>query len=553
MPKNLTVSLLSLFLSTNVLAQQGQTPPPIFKSKTELVQMPVIVTDQGQPVRGLTARDFLLLRDGAPEPIAVFEEVDAVAPLTKRDVLPPNTSQNYFSEAGDHRQDVVIVVLDFLNATEVDTSGNLRTSIKDTAKQLSDTNTPATVLLLSRDGLMRLQSFTAGPDNFLKSVERWENKEHEGPEGKKTKLERLDGNTQENYAADLLSKYAWRNNSPNPFLGREQATLTMEALEDIAQSFRGVPGRKKLIWMSPTFIPMAEPPPYGKLSDLPYDVFSKATKSELAMKHLADANIALYPVDTQGVTNPTWGEYFSPDHTPYQITSRPTSRSTNPTSDMLLPAQKTGGVYCSLSPEVCLKRDQADGNHYYLLGFYLHGDQKPGYHKVKVELNHRNASLRMRDGYYTTGDLPVKKGYEAVKEKFEREAVLDALASPLDYTAIPLRLQWNPKSSPGKKQNIELHLQSPPGGVVLDPDKQAMNLDYLAFIRPIGKTDGQSFPVTLAMQLNTQQQSELAKNGFSYRKAVSVAPGKYEVKVFLRDNVSGKTGTVSTVVEIPSS
>ncbi|MCU1286441.1 MAG: hypothetical protein JWO13_2791 [Acidobacteriales bacterium] len=67
----------------------------------------------------------------------------------------------------------------------------------------------------------------------------------------------------------------------------------------------------------------------------------------------------------------------------------------------------------------------------------------------------------------------------------------------------------------------------------------------------VGKTEGQSFPATLATNLTPVQQANLAKNGFSYRKEVPLAPGKYEAKIFLRDNISGKTGTVSTVVEIP--
>lgn len=63
---SLTATML-LGVST-VSAQQ-------FRARTDLVQLPVVVTDQdGMPVQGLTADDFEILEDGRPQAITAFYE-----------------------------------------------------------------------------------------------------------------------------------------------------------------------------------------------------------------------------------------------------------------------------------------------------------------------------------------------------------------------------------------------------------------------------------------------------------------------------------------------
>src|SRR5213075_2463530 len=50
-------------------------------SKTELVQVPVVVRRGGKHVSGLTLLDFKLQQDGKDEPIALFQEVHSAPPV----------------------------------------------------------------------------------------------------------------------------------------------------------------------------------------------------------------------------------------------------------------------------------------------------------------------------------------------------------------------------------------------------------------------------------------------------------------------------------------
>ena len=59
----------------------GQVPPgdqtPTFRARTDIIQLDVSVLDrQGQPVRGLAAGDFTVLKDGRPQPVVAFAAID---------------------------------------------------------------------------------------------------------------------------------------------------------------------------------------------------------------------------------------------------------------------------------------------------------------------------------------------------------------------------------------------------------------------------------------------------------------------------------------------
>ena len=57
-------------------AAASQSSVPQFRTRTELVQVDVVVVDsEGRPVRGLTPANFQLLDDGRPRAIETFAEV----------------------------------------------------------------------------------------------------------------------------------------------------------------------------------------------------------------------------------------------------------------------------------------------------------------------------------------------------------------------------------------------------------------------------------------------------------------------------------------------
>src|ERR1044071_6849819 len=90
----LAVAVVGSCLVATLNAQQ--TPQATFRTTTRLVVQPVTVKDRdGKPVEGLTARDFTITEDGAPQDIAFVEfqrlepePTQAPAP-TRPTVVPP--------------------------------------------------------------------------------------------------------------------------------------------------------------------------------------------------------------------------------------------------------------------------------------------------------------------------------------------------------------------------------------------------------------------------------------------------------------------------------
>ena len=272
--------------------------------------------------------------------------------------------------------------------------------------------------------------------------------------------------------------------------------------------------------------------------------------------------------------NTNYNEHFDVAAVPDRLQTKmgPTAAPVNATipsdpQSLMEVAKRTGGQTCSDIPTKCVQKIQADATHYYLLGFYLHGESRPGWHSLKVNVQQPGASTRTRQGFIV-GEKPSldksaalqsagKNGKGKKKDEPEvssaeaadKEFINAVLASPLDYTGVPLQLSWSDLPLEGKDKRIELLLTSPPTGVALDPNNR-MNLDYLAFVRKLGKTEGQTYPDTLAATLSAAQRQGLEETGFRYRHKLNLAPGRYEVRVLLRDNVANKIGTVSTVIEL---
>ncbi|MCL4524457.1 MAG: VWA domain-containing protein [Acidobacteria bacterium] len=532
----LAVILLTIAPATG---QQQEAPTSTIKRKAELVLVPAVVTQDGKPVTGLTAKDFVLLHNGQPEPVEVFEEIDAMPAKVEGVALPPRTVQNY--APAEARQDVVILFLDYLNSSWA-TRARISSFLGDMTRQFAEAHMPVSVFLLSRDGLIQIHSFASDLGNLTKAIERWQSGKTPPPE------------TLANWASPFALMEEGQSSSVLRHLdmyrdtlsdiGLRKAEMTVDAIQQISEAYRGVPGRKKLIWMSTGF-------PGGT-----WDAFQGVTSTSLrfesqledkltrAWKSLSHANISVYPIDSNGTVNPEWERKFSPENSGSAELMRPNSGQipTN-TASLLAVAEKTGGQTCTTFPTKCVEQLLSDGNHYYILGFYLRGDNKPGWHTLKLTMNQPKTVVRARSGFMVA---PV----EGKAPSIGKEEVNSALVSPLDYTFVPLRLSWSVVATQGKEVQVEFVLISPAGGIAVNPDDSRINLDYLAFVRPIGKTEGRTFPVTLTTWISPDQQKIFAMSGFRFRKQVALAPGRYEARVLLRDNVAKKMGTVSTLLDL---
>src|SRR6188768_2502634 len=93
-------------------AQQPQQPPPRFRAETNLVRVDAYATKNGVPVHDLTAADFEIYEDNAPQKIESFEHVVVDTGGSQAGRAEPSSVTAANALAADPRRRVFVIYLD---------------------------------------------------------------------------------------------------------------------------------------------------------------------------------------------------------------------------------------------------------------------------------------------------------------------------------------------------------------------------------------------------------------------------------------------------------
>src|SRR5262252_7515316 len=93
-------------------AQQDQLPLPTFRTEANYVRVDVFPTRDGAPIADLTAADFEVLEDKAPQKIEQFERVVIRAAGSAEGRPEPNTVAQSLQAIQDPRARVFVLFLD---------------------------------------------------------------------------------------------------------------------------------------------------------------------------------------------------------------------------------------------------------------------------------------------------------------------------------------------------------------------------------------------------------------------------------------------------------
>jgi VWFA-related protein len=532
-----------------------------FRSETVLVQVPVIVTDKkGAHLHNLTRDDFQISENGKLQKIAAFEEV-----ITTNDKIPPPAlgSGEFKNVALDpeHPRAVTVVALDTINAPLLDQTFGRKQLIQYLADNLDTGQVLALVVINSR-GLQVLHGFTGDPNELAQALKR--------VRGDLPAMQGINADTQaavltgnlpsgqdvinlmaggDPYGA--MRAFALRGDAPPAAFKQEQAIeTTMRAFLGIAWSLSGIPGRKSVIWITGGF---------------PFDLDSPSTVPggylsvlyERAMLALNESDISIYPVDVRGLVNympsadPTVPRTGYDPRQGQQAMQAVADRSWlhGSTTEALKDfAAMTGGRAFFNTNDLAgsFRRAMDDSSSYYPLGYYLDThNTKPGWRSLKVKVQKPEVEIRARSGFLVTN--------ATVDPDLSRKSDLDyAAASPFDSTGIPVTLKWENMSANGDKKKIGFALHMPGSGVVFAPaaeDKSSVNLEFLVVASQNGATVGGA-QTTLQGALPGQVVQKLKVQGVGYKNTLDLAPGQYQVRFVVRDNLSGKIGSVSAPLTV---
>jgi VWFA-related protein len=559
MVRILKVAILFCFVTASIAQNPSDTNQPltVIRSQSELVLVPVVVTDKnGNPVTGVPRENFTISEDGKPKKIAVYNEVHTSPQLMKPPSLPAGEFTNTVARSQDAR--ITIIMLDMLNTPF---SGQVRVR-KETLKFLSEhlePGEPIALLSLGREGLRVLHDFSTDPQVLAKALEAvrpgmsaYERQATQtGPVIVNENARSFDT------VRDALTQFANGPETPSPFrvptgryyvFGNSLAypgyvndpfgldadstyQATLRSLRVIAAAFGGLPVRKTLIWATGGIPDIADMPNSTRASHVDY------TQYQSTWAALSNANIAVYPLDLSSLA-------FSTNvSAAYSLSQRP--QNVHMVNNLEEFARVTGGRVCiaKIDMESCFRTAARDSSTYYELAYYTEPKGKDGWRRISVNLTPEVLKAHARSGFY----------YRARSKKDSaRDTDLQlATASPIDLNAIPMHARWIDQSSKGKKVLINFELAFPGSAIaVSSEDKNDMQVELFALPKsPDGKPQG-SFSQTLAGEVPEAQLDDFFKQQITRRGSLELPPGEYEVRFIVRDSQSGKIGTVTAPLTV---
>ncbi len=543
---------MSMPTSFNNLPTADEEGKLEFRTETILVQVPVVVTDKsGNHVRGLTKDSFHVFESGKEQKVSVFEEVVTTNTKITPVMTQPGVFQNLILPP-DQPHSVTVIALDTVNTPFLDQSYGRHELIKYLANSVESGQVMALMLMTSR-GLKVVQGLTGDPAQLTQILKK--------ASGELPAMQTVTQDATANAAAGDFSDSLYTAITPNTdptaamqaFIQRGDAfyaqfqqqnaiETTLNSFLGIAYAPNGIPGRKSLIWATGSF-PFALTTP----ATVPGGYLS--TLYERTMQALDEAQISVYPIDMRGLVDFTDAKSRRAPTTQQMSNRSWYQQSTIDTLNEF--AEMTGGkaYYNTNDLAGSFKRAADDASSYYLVGYYLdNSNNKAGWRTLKVKIDKTGIDVRHRQGFFVTN--------ATVHREITRNTDLaNALVSPLEGTGIPIAMKWLGVSGDGDKKKAEFMVQLGPGGVTLSaaPDNR-VNFEYIvtAYAEKAKKDDvPKKFGQVFASSLPDNQMASLRASGVRFKGALTdVAPGEYAVRLVVRDNVTGKVGSVTAPLTV---
>jgi hypothetical protein len=178
---------------------------------------------------------------------------------------------------------------------------------------------------------------------------------------------------------------------------------------------------------------------------------------------------------------------------------------------------------------------------YYMLSYYLNRKQaQPGWHKLKVTVAQKGVTTRSRTGF----SVPELGQEQAAKNEDERLA----LASPFEYTELPLVFRWREPVQENSK--IQFEVTIPASANLVDTEHNVVDLDFLAVANGAIEEFSAKSMRNFHKQLSADDVRQVAANGITYVGDLQLKAGDYTVRVVVRDNLAGRLGSLTAPLKV---
>ena len=557
-------AVIGLVANAELVGQQpATTPPPVFRSSVNLVLVDVVVRDRtGAVVRGLTADDFELAEDGARQQILTFAFEDiksnaapienvstltaaaanraqtatattaTAAPATAAAAVatPPadDTPSHPLTsdEVAGHR--LLTLVFDTSSMQPEDVQKAVDGAMKWVDEQMTPADLVAVVAINS--SLQVLTDFTSSKPRVRSTLSAFS-----ATDG--TAFAAVDASTA---ATDQADQAATSDATTVDQSAQELDTFNndvrLRALKTLAEALAPIQQKKAIIYFS---------------AGMQRSGTDNQVELRAAINAAVRANVAIYPVDARGLQAIVPGgsarqasqgglAAFTGGAVSNQFTQLAAQQET-----LTSLASDTGGTAFTDSNDFgeAFTKVERDISSYYILGFSSTNPNRDGrFRRLTVRLKNRsNAKVEAKEGYYADRDF-------AHTAKTDREVILqEQLSTPIPATDVPMFVTAGWFQLAADRYYVPISLAVP--GSAVPPSKDKVTLDVAGFIR-----DERGFPVGRirdTMTVPPASADGLAAKQVLYQTGVTLPPGRFSVKLVVRENTTGQMGSFETPIVVP--
>ena len=596
-------------------AEQAQAPPGqpgvTFKTEVNYVDVDVIVTDQqGAFVKGLTKEDFEVFEDGRPQKVEILSIIDI--PVDEPEERSEGTlfagrpvvnDVRTNARAGEGR--LYVIVLD-----DLDTSLFRASTVKRAARQFVerhlDRNDVAAVVYTSGRTDAQ-QDFTSDRALLLAAVDKFAGRKLRSYTLDKidTYFEQLDALKRQAAAtgydreAANAGPMAYTNTgsqsygySTDPGINpltrgdgfpdqssdsedkeRGQRTLgVLRVLRDLADFMGTMHGRRKALLL------------FSEGIDYPTtDIFAahEATTVVRAMQDAITAaargNVSFFGVDPRGLVGMSAdavGELVLPG----QVSDPAVGGAALPgfvaelrlSQDSLQTLSEETGGFASVNandPAPFFDRVVRANSTYYMLGYYSPNHPRDGrFHKIEVRVKRPGTSVSARRGYAAPrGKTPEERAADERRQILRgaskggadgTSAELRAtLNTPMQQGGVTMAVQAVPFRHTAKEASVAIAIEMDASGFQFEPRSNGtlfadtLELSYFSMNEQSKPLLGLRHEVDLTLRPDGYQRVQ--RVGLRMNPRITLAPGRYQLRIGLREKGNGSVGTVFYDIQVP--
>jgi VWFA-related protein len=551
--RSLLLLVLTTLLGTAASAQVvGQNTQPSGSStaftmsvSTNLVIEAVNVKDkQGKPIKGLTAKDFTITEDGAPQQISFAEYQELpTAPTTPpaKPTTPDNiTVYNRLSvtqiaaeSPGTVRYKDRRLISMYFDLTAMPPDDKLR-ALEAAQKFIRTQMTSADLVSIMRYGgssVDVLQDFTDDHDRLLSILETLIVGENQQSQDIAS-----DAN-----AADTGAAFGQDNSEFNLFNTDRQ----LSALQTAAKMLGRLSEKKVLIYFA---------------SGLTLHGIDNQAQLHATINDAIRSGVSFWPIDARGLVaqsplgDASQGSAGNAGMYSGTATLAVTTRMQQSQDTLYALASDTGGKALLDYNDLTRGIVQAQQNitSYYILGYYTTNTALNGrFRHIKIATTPElAANLDYRQGYYAG------KVFSAFTTADKERQLEDALMLGDPVTELTIAMELNYFQLNRAEYFVPIVVKIPGRELALAKKRGAEHtlIDFVLEVKDEGgyNTTVQNLRDNVNIKLTDTTAAELAKRPIEYDTGFTLLPGRYTIKFLARDDETGRIGTFQTSFVIPN-